>query len=494
MPMPVRIMSREQAWILPPSLEELLPPDHPARFVALFVDELERAEWSEMDIDLDGDPLGAPSYDPRALLCVWLYGFMTGVRSCRKLENACHDQIPYLWLTGFAHPDHNTLWRFYQAHRDQMRSLLKRTVKTAVRVGLIDLAVQAVDGTKVAGNAAKARTYDGEGLKRLLERTETAIAELEAQNVTGGDPPPPRLPQNLAQAKALKEQVQEALKAIQSEEGPKRTNLTDPDAELMKGQQGYVAGYNAQAMVSPLDSKTAGRSGLFITAADVSNSPADQGQLLPMIEQAAENTGEPAKITLADGGYHSGSNVEACTDQGHTVLMPESGQRAGAQPDPYGNDAFRYDEGTDTYTCPEGQTLRFSGEKHRKDRPVTRVYRASREICRRCPAFGVCTKDQRHGRMLEVGPQDRALRQHRTAMATKEAKAAYRQRKQLPEPVFGILKELQGARRFLLRGLEKVRAEWALLATTFNLRTLYRVWRGSGPYHCARCLATGVGP
>jgi transposase len=167
--MPVRPLSRNETWLLPPTLDELIPQDHAARFVAAFVDALDRAAWAEMDIGLDGEALGAPAYHPRGLLSVWLYGFMTGTRSSRKLEAACRDQMPYLWLTGWQHPDHNTLWRFYREHRGAMRKLFKRTVQTAVKVGLVDLAVQAVDGTKIAGNAAKNRTYDREGLQRLLE-------------------------------------------------------------------------------------------------------------------------------------------------------------------------------------------------------------------------------------------------------------------------------------------------------------------------------------
>ena len=115
--MPLRPMGREQMWMLPPTLDELLPLDHPARFVAEFVDALDREDWGELGVKIDGEVLGAPAYHPRALLSVWLYGFMTGVRSCRKLEAACRDQIPYLWLTGWQHPDHNTLWRFYKGHR-----------------------------------------------------------------------------------------------------------------------------------------------------------------------------------------------------------------------------------------------------------------------------------------------------------------------------------------------------------------------------------------
>jgi transposase len=474
--MPLRPLDRALTWLFPPTLEELLPMDHPARFVSAFVGALDRPAWLDMEIVVDGDPLGAPAYDPRALLGVWIYGFMTRVRSSRKLEAACRDQIPFLWLTGWQHPDHNTLWRFYQAHREQMRKLFKRTVRVAVKAGLVDLAVQAVDGTKVKGNAAKERTYDQAGLEKLLERTEAAIKDLEAQNEAGADPTPARLPEQLAEAQALQERVAAALAEVTAEDGPKSLNLTDPDAQLMKGRQGFVAGYNAQAMVSPLDSEAAGRTGLFITATGVSDCPADQDQLLPMIGQAAENTGEPATLTLADGGYHSGPNLEACAEAKRTIVMPESNRPAREEPNPYGKDAFTYDREADTYTCPQGQTLHFAGEKQRKGRSVTQVYRASRRICLACPAFGVCTTDRRHGRMLEVGPDEQALRDHRAWMATEEAKAAYRQRKQLPEPVFGILKEQQDARRFLLRGIDQVRAEWDLLATAFNLRTLYRIW------------------
>lgn len=102
--MPLRSFSRQQAWLLPPTLEELIPPDHPARFIAEFVDSLDPETWIELEVNLEGEVLGSPAYHPRALLSVWLYGFMTGVRSSRKLEAACRDQVSYLWLTGWQHP------------------------------------------------------------------------------------------------------------------------------------------------------------------------------------------------------------------------------------------------------------------------------------------------------------------------------------------------------------------------------------------------------
>lgn len=471
--MPLRPLNREQTWLLPPNLNDLLPEDHPARFVAEFVDGLSREEWLALGIGPEGDPNGAPAYHPRALLCVWLYGFMTGMRSSRKLEGACRDQVPCLWLTGWQHPDHNTLWRFYQEHRKSLRCLLKKTVRTAVTVGLVDLAVQAVDGTKVHANAAKERTYDAQDMKSLLERTEQAINDLEAQNVSGQDPVPVHLPDELRDKQVLREKVKEALKKLEAQDGARSLNLTDADAALMKGRMGIIAGYNAQAMVSPLKGTP---KGLFITAADVVTDPDDHKQLLPMLKQAEENTGEKARVTLADGGFHSGKNLETCAAEGHVVVMSEAQSKALEQP--YHKDHFEYNKATDTYVCPHGHNLTFRGLKKRSraEEPV-RIYRWSSSLCQTCPAFGTCTRDARQGRALEIGPHEEALRNHREWMATKEAKAIYKKRKELPEPVFGILKEQRGARRFLLRGVQNVKSEWTLIVTAFNLRSLWAICR-----------------
>lgn len=488
--MPVRPMNREQPWLLPPTLGELIPEDHPVRFVAALVDALDRASWAGLGIALDGAGLGAPGYHPRLLLSVWLYGFMSGVRSSRKLEAACGCQLAYLWLTGWQQPDHNTLWRFYQAHRTELRQLLKRTVRTAVALGLVDLAIQAVDGSKIAGNAAKDRTLGAAGLRQLLVRTETAIAELEAQNATGGEPEPVRLPVALQSAGALRAQVQAALAEVTAGEGAAAVNLTDREAVLLKGRHGYVAGYNAQAVVSPLAEGAAGRRGLVITAAEVVRAADDHEQLLPMLAAAAATTGERAEITVADGGYHSGANLEACAAQDWQVAMPEA--QARALSGPYHKDGFAYDRATDTFRCPLGQTLSWRGCKERTGRPVMQVYRAQAEVCRACLAFGTCTKDGRQGRAIEVGPHEGVLKAHRAYMATESAKAVYARRQGLVEPSFGILKEQQGARRLLLRGLANVRAEWSLLATAFNLRTLWAVWRLRPPVG-RRALTGAVG-
>jgi hypothetical protein len=341
---------------------------------------------------------------------------------------------------------------------------------------LVDLAVQAVDGTKIAANAAGDRNYDSAGLHRLLERTESAIAELEAQNEGGNDPLPTRLPEQLRQVQALRQKVREAMSHLAQHVKRSRVNLTDEDAQLMKGRSGFITGYNAQTMVSPLASEVARGKGMLITAAAVVNTASDYDQLVPMLEAAEENTGKRVKLTLADGGYHTATNLEAGDSRKQVLVMTERYQEEAKAP--YFKDRFEYDVSTDSYICPHGQRLPFRGLRQS---PITglqsiRVYRASRTACRRCPALGVCTKDAHAGRALWIGPSDLLLRNQRQWMSTDKARDLYARRKELSEPAFGIMKDQLGARRFLLRGLANVRAEFNLIATAFNLRTLCTVW------------------
>ena len=168
------------------------------------------------------------------------------------------------------------------------------------------------------------------------------------------------------------------------------------------------------------------------------------------------------------------------------VVVPEVHQKTVDHP--YHKDRFIYDETTDTYTCPQGQSLRFAQHQF-ANRAWNRVYRSPRAVCLKCPAKKMCTSDGRRGRRIVIGPHDLALRRHREWMSTDAAKREYQRRKYLVEPVFGIIKEQMGVRRFLLRGLPNVTAEWAALATAFNLRTLWRAWR-SGQF---TFLPTGPG-
>jgi transposase len=242
----------------------------------------------------------------------------------------------------------------------------------------------------------------------------------------------------------------------------------------MKTRQGFAVGYNAQAVVALIEDAEGGVKGRIITAAEVVTAATDTGQLLPLRDQAVETTGEQAAVLLADAGYHSGPNLKGLAERGQTIVMPESQDRR--RQSPYHKDAFQRDSESDSYLCPKGQRLSFLKEVRRRGKAGIRIYGGIAPICRGCSAFGVCTTDKRHGRNLEIGPEDEVLRAHRRWMDTEEARAIYRWRSWLIEPVFGITKDQQGARRFLLRGLANVCGEWLLVASAFNLRSLCRIW------------------
>jgi transposase len=468
--MPERSDTRAQLFLLPPSLDDYVGPDDPVRYVAAFVEQLSDQDWRDLGVE-PAQAFGAPRYAPGVLLRVWLSGFVLGIRSARGLERGCRQRFDLCWAAAGQQPDHNTLWRFYQRSRGQMRQLLHRTIRTAVAIGLIDLAVQAVDGTKVLADANPDAGMSAEQLVLLAEQVEQAIADLEAQN-QGDGPPPPELPPELQDARVLRDRiaaVQQRQAAVDADEPAPTLNRTDPQARTMKTRQGLRLAYNAQLVVTPTVAAVGGGAGRIVLAAAVTVQANDVGLLAPMA-QAARVAGQPIPMTLADAGYSSGASLLAADAAGVPVIAPVQRQRQ--QHEPYAKERFHYDPDADVYRCPEEQVLTRRGRTRVGGVPAVR-YRADAQVCAACPVRPLCTRSP-DGRQLKITDHDARLRQQQAVMATETARRASAQRKGLIEPVFGILKDRMGARRTLLRGRGKVEAEWVLTATAFNLRTLAR--------------------
>ena len=468
--MPQRPFTRDQTYLLPPTLDDWVAPTHPVRFVAAWLDGLEPDDWAALGIDRTPARQGEARYAPQALLAIWVYGFMIGIRSTRALETACRDQVPVRWLSGNQTPDHNTLWRFYQRHRPQFHHLFRHSVRLAVEADLVDWALQAVDGTKLAANAAGDRQLNAAQLAQLAARVDAAIAEVEAQPGEGASGPPD-LPAELGDLTALRARIAQAEARLA--EGRTKGNVTDPDAHQMTARGVNRPAYNAQAVVAPVASGT-GTGGRLIVALDVRTRADDHGVLPELIAQATARTGQPAAVTVADAGYYSGADLAACAVLGATVVVPEPRQtRTG---DPYGPHAFGHDPGTDTLICPEGHRLTRWGEP---DPGTDARYGAADTVCRACPAKPACCPTTLRGRVIVRRPHVAVRDRHRAWLASEPATTVGRRRKGLIEGVFGILKTRHGGRQCLLRGLANVTAEWTLLATSFNLQTLWRAAQGA---------------
>jgi transposase len=476
--MPTRRFDRSQVYLVPPSLDDWLPADHPARFVADLIDAWDAATWTALGVERTAAAHGAPRYAPEVLLALWIYGFMDGRRSSRAIERECRTDLAYRWLSGNQQPDHNTLARFYQTHRETMRALFRQTVRIAVTSGLVEWAVQAVDSTKILANAAPDRSLTAAQLATLMQETEQAIADLEDQQTSDDEGGPPALPPALVDARQRRERIRAAQAALAAEARATKHNLTDPDAQIMKTRRGKLPAYNAQAVVARVAASLPAAGGRLIVATDLTTSPTDQGQLPAMVDGLMETTGRVADVLVADTGYHDAASLVGCAERGVPIVMPEPDRASpAATSGRFPQARFAYDPDTDTFTCPAGQALTYRGATPTGRGSTERRYRAPVAQCRGCPLRQQCLGRSEESRLLRVPSGIAAMRAHRRWMATEEAQALSAQRSRLIEPVFGTLKEGFGARRFLRRGLANVQSEWALTAAAFNLRTLWRCWR-----------------
>ena len=423
---------------------------------------------------------GRPPYHPSLLLKIWLYGYFHRIRSTRKLESACHDHLPLLWLSGLIAPDHNSLWRFWRDNKKALRAIFKQTVQLAVHTGAVGFALQALDGTKIPAACSGPKGWSKEYMEKLLSQLDAALEDIELKIVEENpqsNAPGYRLPEGLAERKALREEIKKGLAQLQAD-GRNHYHPVEPEARRMNvgGTNPYA--YNAQAMADAQEK--------IIVACEATRQEADNGQLVPMIEQARENLGAGntvATVTVADTGYGSGADLQAANDRGMVVLAPPPDGRL-AKDAPYTARNFSIDPHKQTVTCPEGRQLDHEGEKVRSGQIVQRFRCHHRD----CPVRTKCTRDPK-GRQIEVWPYHAIVQAMREKLEQPGTRAQWEQRSRTIEPRFAQLKQHDGFRRWTVWGLEGVRTQWSLLCATLNLRILYKRWQQKVSAGAARAQA-----
>ncbi|HWR81980.1 MAG TPA: IS1182 family transposase [Candidatus Deferrimicrobium sp.] len=451
-----------QTYLLPPSLEDWVDFDHPARFIRDFVSSLDFAELGFKEVEAT---TGRPAYAVDLLLSVWLYGYVHRIRSTRELERGCREHISLLWLTGMHGPDHNTLWRFWRHNREALRGVFRQVVGVAYASGLIGLAVHAVDGTKIRSCSSKRSAWHKQELEVLLKRAEASIdamiAEVESREETElGEY---RLPEELLDVQRRRAEIRAALDQL-AQIDRAHQHPQEPEARLVKGGEGIDLHYNAQVVVDQ-------ESGLIVSETVVNNE-IDNTLLVAMVQRTEATLGAVAEETVADGGYYSPNELAKAEETGVEVLVPV--KESTSRPGPFHKSQFSYDDQRDEYLCPLGKRLGYRQTRiNSHGKYQVREYRCG--SARDCPRRWQCSPQQK-GRTILRGEHEAAVERQRQKQRSVTKQEILRTRPAIVEVVFAQIKEQMRFRRFTVRHLENVRTQWSLLCTVFNLRKLYRGW------------------
>lgn len=462
---------RQQSFLLPPRLEEYVSADNPVRAIDAYVDSLDLEAFGFKNAGGELTP-GQPAFPPAALVKLYLYGYLHRTRSSRRLEAECRRNLEVIWLLQGLQPGYKTIADFRQHNLHALKAIHCDFVQVCQELELFGAELVGIDGSFLRGNVAKQRIFTAERLQRALEHIEQDIArylqELEQTDQQEGQPAPaePALAEKLEQLRARQQKRSEQLQQLVTS-GETQLAEVDPDARrLRKAGSGTVAGYNVQTVVDDRHK--------LLVCGEVVQDGNDQQQLLPMAQAAKATLGVDTLTTIQDAGYFNVQQIKACLEQGITPYVPEpnksnQAKRAGR----FGREQFEYDAQENCYRCPAGQPLPYHGSRQTGGKTLW-DYRSRPEVCAACPLQSQCLPKKNKYRTLLRWEHEAIIEAHRVRMAQKGAEMM-RQRAQLCEHPFGTLKLWLGWRHFLVRGLEKVRAEFSLMMLAYNLRRVLTI-------------------
>jgi transposase len=459
----------DEPLLLPPMVQDFVDDDHLARFVLSLVrDEIDLAEITGSY----GSERGQPPFDPVMMTALLLYSYCCGIYASRRIAKACRERVDFMSIVGFDAPDFRTVSEFRRRHLKALGALFRQILQLCETAGLVKLGHVALDGTKIKANASKHKAMSYERMEKRAAELEAEVAkwlavaeatDAEEDKLYGADKTGEEMPDWVADKKRRAERIRKAKAELEAEakaaaeaklkaaaeaqqqreaEGRKKPgrqaappstapdpkaqkNFTDPESRIMKSKDGFVQAYNAQIAVDS--------TAQVIVAQDVTQSPVDSGQLIPMTDAVETNLDHKPEQLSADAGYCSEANLAALETRDIDGYVATGRARDAVDGNVKGGD-------DDAPGAPNP----VSGSK---SQPSTRAQAEPAAAPTRVEAMRAKIKAGGHA-------------------------SPYRLRKQLPEPVFGQIKQARGFRQFLLRGFDNVRAEWAIVCTAHNLLKL----------------------
>ena len=490
-----------------PTLEKLVAEDDPVR---LFDEVLSQVDWTSWKEKYKPSKRGQPPIPPRLVAAAILYGLYRGIRSSRRLEEACVYRFDFKWLVHGKRIDYSTIAKFRARFHEPLKDLFRQIGRLAMNLGLIRLCEVAFDGTRVKASNGRFRTQTAATLEEKLRALEELYEHLMSQCRAADDEAamagsPTQLPEEVAAVGKRRERIAAALEQARQADKARKKNridprkrpaqvaMTDPDSRVMPNKDaGYAPNYTPTVI-------TDGHNG-FILDCDVLNETNESEALPGSVDRVTETFGQQPKSVLTDMGNGTGENMAAMEERGIELLTPAESQ----QPQP-GNPACRadprqpvpeeqwailprnaqgqlakscfvYDAEEDQYYCPRGRPMAYlqttTVDRNRGLRQW-RIYQC-RE-CQGCPLAAAClSPNTKRGRTISRDAYEETRERTASRMSEPTARERYERRAWMAETPFGILKSVMGLRQFLLRGLERVKTEWRWAATAFNMVKLVR--------------------
>ena len=458
---------KNQDWLLPTSIKQMIPQNHISFFVEEFAESL---DFSGFDMISEG--AGHPSYHPRIIMKVIIQGMLSKERSSRKLASACRENFVFMYLAEKVQPNFRTIARFRKNNASFVKEAFKETVNLASKYDLIDLNVICTDGSKIKANASKKSFLKKEQLSQLdsiidkmikedieqdeidkesCDQKEENITDLEMRNLK-------EIVKNYRDVKnkeKLKENCKKAVEEFDKDPQIKRVSLSDPECRMMKNKKGFFElDYNVQFTV---DSKSQ-----IIVANDVCQDRTDTYQLQPQIENVKENINlkKDTKVT-ADCNYNAGGNLKFLEENiidGYIPTLSQA-QELDEREKIIKEDEYEYDWKKDEIIL-KGVRLRYLGTWSQGKKSRQRIYRS---------------KD---GKIVKkVTEFFRERLRMKKKMESEEGKQIYNLRKIVVEPVIGNIKYNLGFNEFLVRGLSGAKLELNIVSIAHNLKKIW-IMRG----------------
>lgn len=474
-----------QMIMLPVCLAEQILPNSLEHTIHTLIEN--RIDMSVFDARYNNDETGCYAYNPKVLLKIVLLGYARGLLSSRKLESACRENILFMALSCGQTPDHATIASFVSSMEKEVLSVFQNILLVCDEQNLLGGTCFALDGIKLPSNASKALSGTFAELHQKKTRLEKRLNEMIKTHQANDQ----NSENEKAEAEKKAEKLEKTIAKIErflKENEPKpgkikenKSNVTDNDSHLMKTSHGVIQGYNAQALV---DAKNQ-----IILHADAGNSGEDDEHLAMMIDGAKKNLKALGKSEddlqqaeiLADNNYFGPTNLQTCRDENLNAYIPDQNFR---QRDPrlvddepnFSTADFLSDAQTDTYTCPDGQTLKRQGTVKRGGEKYYRRYAASEKACQACQFRQRCLSQKNAKRRTLSVFYDKELAAYSHEMIRKidtdVGRQKYDQRLGIVEPVFANIREQKRMDRFLLRGKSKVNIQWVLYCIVHNIEKI----------------------